>query len=248
MQLAIPDSKLEWLDNLFNWTISYRRDSDIFYPFGLFQDLKDPDESTFNWHEQLKRKNAVWYSNKCNTSSQRETLVKKMETKDGYRFATFLYGKCVDRMPKIKLGKSLLATMKRKIRYYLALEEDICDDYITEQYFRALSYGYVPVVFGGADLGYDEVGLAGTYIDALDFENSDDLVQYLTTMQANSVEFVQYLAWQQEYRVVPATHWVCDLLTAIHRLPERTIKSFSQFWNQKKCYGSYDSVKFSYLF
>ncbi len=34
---TLPEEKMHWLDGLFNWTISYRRDADVFYPFGIFR-------------------------------------------------------------------------------------------------------------------------------------------------------------------------------------------------------------------
>ena len=36
-KVKISAEKLSWLDAVFNWTISYRRDADVFYPFGMFK-------------------------------------------------------------------------------------------------------------------------------------------------------------------------------------------------------------------
>ena len=36
-KVKIATEKLSWLDGVFNWTISYRRDADVFYPFGMFK-------------------------------------------------------------------------------------------------------------------------------------------------------------------------------------------------------------------
>ena len=36
-KVKISAEKLSWLDGVFNWTISYRRDADVFYPFGMFK-------------------------------------------------------------------------------------------------------------------------------------------------------------------------------------------------------------------
>ena len=36
-KVNISTEKLSWLDGVFNWTISYRRDADVFYPFGMFK-------------------------------------------------------------------------------------------------------------------------------------------------------------------------------------------------------------------
>ena len=36
-KVKISTGKLSWLDGVFNWTISYRQDADVFYPFGMFR-------------------------------------------------------------------------------------------------------------------------------------------------------------------------------------------------------------------
>ena len=36
-KVKMSTEKLSWLDGVFNWTISYRRDADVFYPFGMFK-------------------------------------------------------------------------------------------------------------------------------------------------------------------------------------------------------------------
>ena len=37
LKVKISSGKLSWLDGVFNWTISYRQDADVFYPFGMFR-------------------------------------------------------------------------------------------------------------------------------------------------------------------------------------------------------------------
>ena len=36
-KVKISTDRLSWLDGVFNWTISYRQDADVFYPFGMFR-------------------------------------------------------------------------------------------------------------------------------------------------------------------------------------------------------------------
>ena len=37
-RIKLQESQMPWLDGIFNWTISYRRDSDVFYPFGFIEE------------------------------------------------------------------------------------------------------------------------------------------------------------------------------------------------------------------
>ena len=88
------------------------------------------------------------------------------------------FGKCVDREVNITEA----AAMKRLAAtsgFIFTPEEEICDDYVSEGFYRALNLSYIPVVFGGRDVGFDEVALAGTYVDAFDFDNGREIIQFL---------------------------------------------------------------------
>ena len=83
-----------------NYTITYRRDSDLFRPYGIFQTLQELNNLTnkflytsqvaydpkakypirFNKTELQKKKNGVyWTVSHCGTKSSRETYVKELQ-------------------------------------------------------------------------------------------------------------------------------------------------------------------------
>ena len=163
---------------------------------------------------------------------------------------THFYGDCMgsgERMrPKLALeGLSFMESLKKRVRFYFAAEDEICEDYVSEDFFRALNHSYVPVVLGGQAVGYDEVGLAGTYVDALDFEDVEALVEYLKELQASYNDYLLYLTWQHDYRIKLANDWVCSLKTALEEDKDKTaaVTDFRRFWHQKKCYGSYENAR-----
>ena len=91
---------------------------------------------------------------------------------------TQFFGRCVGREVNITAAtamKRLAATSG----FLFAAEEEICEDFISEGFYRALNLSYIPVVFGGRDVGYDEVALAGTYVDAFDFDDGREIIQFL---------------------------------------------------------------------
>ena len=91
---------------------------------------------------------------------------------------TQFFGRCVGREVNITAAtamKRLAATSG----FFFAAEEEICEDYIAESFYHALNLSYIPVVFGGRDVGYDEVALAGTYVDAFDFDDGREIIQFL---------------------------------------------------------------------
>jgi alpha-1,3-fucosyltransferase len=41
--------------------------------------------------------------------------------------------------------------MERDYKFYLAFENAICPDYVTEKFYNTLLFSTVPIVYGGAD-------------------------------------------------------------------------------------------------
>ena len=170
----------------------------------------------------------------------------------GGSVGTQFFGKCVDREVNITGGtamKRLAATSS----FMFVAEEEICDDFVSEGFYRALNLSYIPVVFGGRDVGFDEVALAGTYVDAFDFDDGREIVQFLgELLRDDSKDWVQLMSWQHDFVVVPPTPWVCGLATAVadasdvSRLGDehlKVIEDFREFWHSKKCYGSYREAR-----
>lgn len=57
---------------------------------------------------------------------------------------------------------------ERDYKFYLAFENSICPDYVTEKLFNTLLFTTVPIVYGGAD--YEAIGAPlNSYIDVRNF-------------------------------------------------------------------------------
>ena len=70
--------------------------------------------------------------------------------------------------------------IERDYKFYLAFENVICPDYVTEKFFNTLLFSTVPIVYGGAD--YDANGAPpNSYIDVRNF-SSGNLMQQLIIM------------------------------------------------------------------
>ena len=58
--------------------------------------------------------------------------------------------KLPDDVPLNDKGKELInMDINNNYYFYLAFENSLCDEYITEKFFRTLNYNTVPVVMGG---------------------------------------------------------------------------------------------------
>ena len=91
------------------------------------------------------------------------------------------------------------AYLGQQYKFYLAFENSLCLDYVTEKFYYSYQQNMVPVVFGGAD--YSLFGPPGSYINALDFNSVKDLADYLLFLDKNDDEYIKYFAWRGSYRV-----------------------------------------------
>lgn len=243
-KINVPRHKLAWLDELFSWTISYRRDSDIFFPFGYFVDIPYNKDLKIPWRHLWRRKGVVWQSNECQTNSKAKKFIQMLAQFSHRTFQVKMFGTC----SKNGNADNPNGGLEEPAKFWAALETDICDDYITEDFFMALYNNFVPIVFGGADIGYDEVALPGTYIDALSFSSPETLSNYLKLISKDAREFGQYVAWQHEFEVRPGRYWVCPFSQAVIEAASAdepfkpVLKNFTQFWDQKRCYGDYEDA------
>ena len=89
--------------------------------------------------------------------------------------------------------------MGQNYKFYLAFENSLCVDYVTEKFFLAYQNNMVPVTFGWVDYSLD--GPPGSYINALDFDSVEDLANYLLYLDKNEDEYLKYFEWRGKYNV-----------------------------------------------
>lgn len=113
--------------------------------------------------------------------------------------------------------------------FYLAFENSLCKDYVTEKYANAVLNGrMIPVVFSKGSHLY----IPNSFIDANQFPSPEDLAQYLLYLVQNKTAFDSYFRWKNHYRIViPDEHdYLCDLCRKLHE-PSQSDKVYD---NMKK--------------
>ncbi|CAL4065118.1 unnamed protein product, partial [Meganyctiphanes norvegica] len=106
----------------------------------------------------------------------------------------------------------------RKYFFYLAFENAMCRDYVTEKFFRSLGQGVIPVVMGGAD--YKAIAPPYSYIDALDFPSPKHLADYLNKVASSPDLYNKYFEWKSFYRLDighPYAPLICGLCEKLHQ-------------------------------
>ena len=85
----------------------------------------------------------------CGSNDKSERLNYILELK---KYAQVdVYGKCGKPCPNYLRCKQIISA---EYKFYLAFENSICKDYITEKFFRILNYNIIPVVLGGGPYDY----------------------------------------------------------------------------------------------
>ncbi|NWX92206.1 FUT3 fucosyltransferase, partial [Nothoprocta pentlandii] len=197
---------LRAMDNLFNLTMSYRRDSDIFSPYGELQILEQPQPFSI----PPKSKLVAWVVSNWQTHLYRVKYYQQLKQ----HIAVDVYGQ--HHQP---LASDQLLPTLAQYKFYLAFENSQHEDYITEKVWRnALSAGTVPVVLGPPRNNYERFLPPDAFIHVDDFASARDLAQYLQELSEDSERYKRYFEWRQWLKPVVTSGWATHVCRACHFL------------------------------
>ncbi|KAK3888681.1 hypothetical protein Pcinc_007294 [Petrolisthes cinctipes] len=216
-------------NDFFNWTATYHHNSEVFIPYGRLESLNgetythtgdmyqsylaDLDQTdlpnTWTTHHN-RTKMAAWMVSHCGTDSGRELYVKELRQ----YINVDIYGKC----GKLVCGKNhndefcYTDVLAPTYKFYLAFENKVCQDYLTEKVWLPLKHGLVPVVYGGAD--YSIFLPPHSYIDATHL-TPNQLAKLLISVASSPREYTRYHLWRRYWRV-SSTLPLCELCEKLH--------------------------------
>ncbi|KAF8794172.1 Fucosyltransferase C like protein [Argiope bruennichi] len=213
---------LKWrlISSLFNWTMTYRSDSDVQVKYGEVVRNKNACHASVPARGSIiknKTNKALWMVSNCRTESKREAYIRELRK----HFKVDIYGKC-SRKRKCEPSQSEKCyQLLKNYKFYLSFENSICKDYITEKFFNVLQYDIVPVVFGAAN--YEAIAPPNSYIDATQFPKPEDLAKHLHGVAKNQSWYNSFFEWKGTYSV-HLYPWMCDLCQRLHR-PKTELKT-----------------------
>ncbi len=234
------------LIHFFNWTMSYRMDSDIPFLYGRILPKetapRSPEEilryreiAKNNSNKFLKSKfpnktkPIAWIVSHCETHGKRETYVEELRK----YIDVDIYGTCGNGKFSCEHDRTYFSgprcnkLIESTYKFYLSFENSICKDYVTEKFFKILNLYIVPIIYGGAD--YTQHAPPHSYIDARQFKPKE-LAAYLKHLEANDALYTEYFWWKDHYRVEFITedktrHGFCGLCQKLHDI-QTQLKSF----------------------
>ena len=186
------------------------------------------DQNSIREELSKKKKAVAWFVSHCRTSSKREHYANQLKK----YIDVDVYGRC----GPLKCGNSrrrnsCLSTLSKSYKFYLAFENSICRDYVTEKFYNALSNYVVPLVNGAVD--YKQFAPPGSYIHVRDFKSPKHLADYLKYLDSNQTAYEQYFEWRKYYIPKPHRSWckLCEMLNN-SSLPRQSYRDVYKWWKK----------------
>ena len=208
------------LRGMFNWTSTYRLDSDIFMPDHYIHPLQNEATPPERNYAEGKDRLVSWAVSNCQYRYIRNRIASKLLK----HIPIDIYGSCQRGFDQWghkcePFTDECLRTLKR-YKFYLAFENFNCYHYVTEKYWEnALMNDIVPIVMGGAVLE-DKLVVPRTYINILDFPNAETLAHYLKYLDSNDTAYNEYF-WYKKYYKIFKPQFICRLCKKLHDETEK---------------------------
>ncbi|CAH0757901.1 unnamed protein product [Diatraea saccharalis] len=243
-------------DNYFNWTWTYRIDSDFRWSYIKIYDMDGrfvgPKEE-MHWPElrsiddELKRKldakskGAAWFVSNCHTQGRREVFYQEMAmelTIPKYDWSIDVYGECGPLSCTRKYEQECNKMVEEDYHFYLSFENSFAEDYVTEKLLTALNNYAIPVVYGGAN--YSRFLPPGSYLNAREL-GPKKLLERMNEIYNDKEKFYSFFKWRNHYRYEHSlARDVCDLCSALNddtKMRPYTHRDLRKWWNGERWDG-----------
>ena len=224
--------------NFYNWTATYKSDSDVYIPFWHFEKKsKVSTVSVKNLLPQLNNRQTrnnsriLWMVSRCYTQGARRKYVNLLVK----HVQVDIYGGCGK--PCSNSHCFLHLAKSRYYKFYLAFENSACNEYISEKVARAFNAGLVPIVFGAlSSKQYFQKLPPNSFIDTRNFSSPEHLAKYLTHLDSHEEEYLSFHAWRLHYRIVMADIF-CSICNALHNtsMPKHKNVDWGKFFPKEDC-------------
>ncbi|XP_073494091.1 4-galactosyl-N-acetylglucosaminide 3-alpha-L-fucosyltransferase FUT5-like [Phyllobates terribilis] len=221
MEPRLIAKNLHFLDNLFNMTMTFRLDSNFFHPYGKIKAIKDPQNVTI----PPKSKLVSWVVSKWYPGAPRIAYYEELKK----HISIDVYGQ---NHKKLSRSKDELYATIFQYKFYLAFENSVQKDYITEKlWLNAFESWAVPVVLGTSRKNYEQFVPGDAFIHVDDFASPNDLATYLLELDKDDEKYRNYFHWRLKYRV------------QLYEGPQYTFCHLCSFIRDNQVYQTIPSIK-----
>ncbi|XP_055544913.1 alpha-(1,3)-fucosyltransferase B isoform X2 [Wyeomyia smithii] len=232
--------------DLFNFTATFSRFSDV--PLTLqhvtsleelinYKQMYSYGEKTAFQHK-MKLAPILYIQSQCDTLTGRELYVAEL----GKHIAIDSYGSCLKNktLPNGVNDKSQKASEIKmfydfvsKYKFLIVYQDLVCEDYISEKFWKSLTFGVVPIYFGAANIrNYFPNPNSAILIN--DFQNPAELAEYVLKLSNNEEEYVDFLKHKMTDFYPISNQLLVDIIykNDINYVREREKRSLAEF----ECY------------
>ncbi|XP_068609335.1 alpha-(1,3)-fucosyltransferase 7-like [Brachionichthys hirsutus] len=216
---------LQQYANIFNMTVTYRRDADVTVPYGEL--VPKEGEGQMTEDVPLNKSFLVcWVVSNYRSQHKRSKVYQELNA----LVPVQVYGRWVKRpLP----SRALLRRMA-PCYFYLAFENSADSDYITEKLWRnAYQGGAVPVVMGPSLDDCKAVLPPNSFIHVDEFASVKDLATHLQRVAEDKKRYGEYFTWRQRWGVKLYTDWrerLCKICSQYDTLPAQKVYSDLEAW------------------
>lgn len=249
-----------FLNNMFNWTMSYRTSSTVFAPYGTFVKR---DKMTDNSDSRLSQTNSLNFVPQSVLMNNQQLLNEteknqaeqfwKQKTKMSFaaitncndydkryrllneiqhHFSVDYYGKCGE-IPCIQNRPfDCLPTNEWfKYKYRLAFENCQCRDYITEKFWTALWRGSVIPIVNWRDKENEDLVPPKSFINVFSFPNIKSLTDYLKIVASNVTLYNEYFTWKKNFKILRSYEsFCCSLCQSLYEPKQAQLLTDVEGW------------------
>ncbi|XP_068103955.1 4-galactosyl-N-acetylglucosaminide 3-alpha-L-fucosyltransferase FUT5-like [Hyperolius riggenbachi] len=221
MEPPLIIKNLDHLDGLFNMTLTFRKDADIFRPYGRLVAFKEPHPFTI----PAKSKLVAWVVSKFYPGVWRTKYYEELKK----HIPIDVYGK-----EHIPLSWDNFHNTISQYKFYLAFENSVFKDYITEKLWsNAFGTWTLPIVLGTSRENYERFVPGDAFIHVNDFPSPKELADYLLELDKDDEKYKKYFNWRSKFYVNNGGGWqlsYCQVCQALKNGPHYHVVPSVEKW------------------
>lgn len=229
----------EQILRIFNYSSTLSRYSDVPFPLQHLESIehitnKEYFVTTFEKNIYLTEIAPVMYlQSDCETSTERDAYVKELMK----YIEVDSYGSCLNnkKLPSKFVDDYLnhlsdddFLKFIAKYKFIIAIENGVCEDYVTEKFWRAIRIGSVPIYFGSPSIR-DWLPNKKSAILLEDFPTPKLLSEHLKKLLEDDLLYEQYLE-HKIYQIITNERLITEFRMRPHQMDSlKTIEEFECF-------------------
>lgn len=220
------------LGGVFNWTATYRHDSDVVAPYEKFvsyyEDSVPLPSNVRKNYAAGKTKKVAWFVSNCAARNHRLQYARELSR----HIQVDIYGICGNHRCPRTHARKCFQMLDRDYKFYLAFENSNCKDYITEKFFvNGLGRDVIPIVLGAKPEDYRRSAPYHSYIHVEDFETPKELAEYLMILDKNDTLYNEYFRWKGTGEFINTYFW-CRICAMLHAPAQpKVYKDMHAWWS-----------------